>query len=1132
MDAQTQQELEYFEGLCHQLYSHQTDAKAKQQADQQLKQYTSSIERVPMLQKFLTFSSIDYVQYLSASSLKNLLTENWDKISFDSKFNIKFYILNYLCGKALQQDRQVLNMMMALLAKILRLSWFDLPDMQISIVELNKLFEISEEHVLVALLTQDQIITEMTYSYKGKQLSVHRRISMSFREHSLIFMFEKCLSLIQQIINQFQKDQINGVRNREILEQTLMMCLEICQKSLNFDCTSIMLNDTIEENSSTNLPLTWAKFVKDKSTTANMFNLLFLQFQSNQFKEKIKLLALQCAADFANVRHNVFDSFEDRAQYQQDIATLIINTLSVESIEQQILSQPKLHREFVRLLKNLESNFSTKDFFTNRDVKLFEAYIEKLFSFTLKTLKSKKTSITNQLGTLFNIWLKTRNYSLQNSVSSLGIIENYVQILLQNYIEDNLEKLLHSSVISEESDDEEADDDEIEKYDKSEECNQSTMIEIISRLMRTKIELSMQLLLQHFFIIQTNYEMAIQQKEDKSRLIFEKQLAFLTTYASGMFMFGMHSVNNRHHWYQSPSVQAMTTENGIANYMDFSIVAKVIYCLNLSIRSVNLDNNSKTCNKLNLAFVKFMNVFRQHVLGDSRVLSIARQIDSLQNPKSLEDTTEESAEQESMRTHTALAIILGQNDMISIIDAFIEKLLQILIFTNTQQELGKLAVEETLTVFEIFLNSSITNKILGMCPIVQRFVSETVLQFNLFQHERDAKFLVRFFRIISSVWVNQQYISNFDTYLSQLGQIITQITQLNDPSLLKSPDVRQNIIKLYRILRGTASGLYLVYDYNLFMEWLNPNQFEITKQIMSLYINDDDVCLEILKFYKEITQNKSTRLKIGEWDINGMIVFKEASTMIINYCKAYDCMKNKVCKKDIYDEKLRLINIILKSFHNIITGNYLCFKYLEFYNDNTFIQLSLHVFESTLALSWDQVKPYEKFNKKALTVIELFVRNYTEILFLNFTSATIWKLLDMLYILDHFNEYIYSNLQKPSKRSPILYETIKNFHTTQQPTFCHLLRTLVYTLVFEDHKELHNYSKCFHSLYIMCEQDGTKVIYDALLQEEKNEKRQQRICEEMMKLLENVPNGLEQKLRNIFNGKYIVFKNFLLSDTL
>lgn len=93
------------------------------------------------------------------------------------------------------------------------------------------------------------------------------------------------------------------VKHKDILEQTLLMCLEICQKSLNYDCTSIMLNDTIEDSASTNvrfkyhlyqlkLPITWGSFVKDQKTITNMFKLLNLQFYSQQWKERIKVLAL------------------------------------------------------------------------------------------------------------------------------------------------------------------------------------------------------------------------------------------------------------------------------------------------------------------------------------------------------------------------------------------------------------------------------------------------------------------------------------------------------------------------------------------------------------------------------------------------------------------------------------------------------------------------------------------------------------------------------------------------------------------------------------------------------------------------------------------------------------------------
>lgn len=60
--------------------------------------------------------------------------------------NLKYYIISYFFQKALQSDRHVLNAMMALLAKIIKMSWFDYPEMQIAVDELNHLFNVSNSN--------------------------------------------------------------------------------------------------------------------------------------------------------------------------------------------------------------------------------------------------------------------------------------------------------------------------------------------------------------------------------------------------------------------------------------------------------------------------------------------------------------------------------------------------------------------------------------------------------------------------------------------------------------------------------------------------------------------------------------------------------------------------------------------------------------------------------------------------------------------------------------------------------------------------------------------------------------------------------------------------------------------------
>lgn len=70
------------------------------------------------------------------------------KISLDSKIGIKNYLVNYLMQTNLvvSQDKQVVKMMILLLAKIAKLAWFDDPDIKTGLViELTKILMIPND---------------------------------------------------------------------------------------------------------------------------------------------------------------------------------------------------------------------------------------------------------------------------------------------------------------------------------------------------------------------------------------------------------------------------------------------------------------------------------------------------------------------------------------------------------------------------------------------------------------------------------------------------------------------------------------------------------------------------------------------------------------------------------------------------------------------------------------------------------------------------------------------------------------------------------------------------------------------------------------------------------------------------
>lgn len=70
-----------------------------------------------------------------ASAIKQLLTDHWLKIPITEKVAIKEYLIAYFKSDlVLKQEKQVVKMMMLLLAKIAKLAWLDDVDIKNGLV--------------------------------------------------------------------------------------------------------------------------------------------------------------------------------------------------------------------------------------------------------------------------------------------------------------------------------------------------------------------------------------------------------------------------------------------------------------------------------------------------------------------------------------------------------------------------------------------------------------------------------------------------------------------------------------------------------------------------------------------------------------------------------------------------------------------------------------------------------------------------------------------------------------------------------------------------------------------------------------------------------------------------------------
>lgn len=75
-----------------------------------------------------------------------------------------------------------------------------------------------------------------------------------------------------------------------MLFDSLVTNLSIYEKSLAFDFTAIMLNETLDDPTTTNIPSSWKVFVEDPNTIRNLFRILKCDIRSEK-SSRIKFKA-------------------------------------------------------------------------------------------------------------------------------------------------------------------------------------------------------------------------------------------------------------------------------------------------------------------------------------------------------------------------------------------------------------------------------------------------------------------------------------------------------------------------------------------------------------------------------------------------------------------------------------------------------------------------------------------------------------------------------------------------------------------------------------------------------------------------------------------------------------------------
>jgi len=187
-------------------------------------------------------------------------------------------------------------------------------------------------------------------------------------------------------------------------------------------------------------------------------------------------------------------------------------------------------------------------------------------------------------------------------------------------------------------------------------------------------------------------------------------------------------------------------------------------------------------------------------------------------------------------------------------------------------------------------------------------------------------------------------------------------------------------MQVFHILRGLFQGALNHKNFTLVFDWFYPEFFGIVKKCLTVYSDpcDDEVVLLIFKLLFELVDNSSNRLKFDAWSINGLIVYKESASFVIEFLQKFQCLSPQQGKplknNDIYKEIYKYVKVFIGMMQKFMSGKYINFAICEYYNDQTFTHVSQLVFQSIINQDLAALHGYNKLNRKTYAFIEEFFK--------------------------------------------------------------------------------------------------------------------------------------------------------------
>ena len=122
----------------------------------------------------------------------------------------------------------------------------------------------------------------------------------------------------------------------------------------------------------------------------------------------------------------------------------------------------------------------------------------------------------------------------------------------------------------------------------------------------------------------------------------------------------------------------------------------------------------------------------------------------------------------------------------------------------------------------------------------------------------------------------------FHAFMAPFGDLCDRLAA-TDAHTFRTHEVKHTLIGLFRDLRGIASSANSRRTYGLLFDWMYPRHTGLLLRAMENFADDPQVSTPLLKFVAEFVLNKTQRLTFEPSSVNGILLFREVSKLIVAY---------------------------------------------------------------------------------------------------------------------------------------------------------------------------------------------------------------------------------------------------------